>query len=142
MNDDKVKKYEEYFKESLEQLDIEFQKSKEYSKKIDNEISKFDSLTNKGPGVQRYLIDHIKNAIALQAQRQSIIKDKFAIRKAVMDYTVKSDNTDTETNKSLFDELNKIIKASQGNTIIDTNDLPKDIDDKIDETVKGYDVDD
>ena len=78
-------------------------------KKIDREIDKFDGLVG-AKGAQHYLIEHIKNAIALQSQRQSIPKDKFSIKKSLLDYSIKSDNADSESSKSLFDELNKLIK--------------------------------
>lgn len=104
----KRKEYEEYFSDIISELEEEFKKSNEYSKKIDSEISKFDgALPQKG--TQYFLIEHLKNAIALQSQRQSIIKDKFSIKKSVLDYVMK-DKTDDEKGKTLFEELSKIVK--------------------------------
>lgn len=109
MNKETLKQYEDYFKDDLELLNAEFEKSLTYAEKIDREIDKFDGLVG-AKGAQHYLIEHIKNAIALQSQRQSILKDKFSIKKSLLDYSIKSDNADSESSKSLFDELNKLIK--------------------------------
>jgi hypothetical protein len=109
MDKETLKQYEDYFKDDLELLDKEFKKSLNYAEKIDKEIDKFNNLVDT-KGAQHYLIEHVKNAIALQSQRQSILKDKFSIKKILLDYSIKSENADSESNKSLFDELNKLIK--------------------------------
>lgn len=145
MDNDKetLKRFEEYFKDDLAMLDKEFKKSLSYAAKIDNEINKFDGLVGT-KGAQHYLIEHIKNAIALQTQRQSILKDKFSIKKTLLDYSIKSDNADSESNKSLFDSLNKLIK--EGINLRAQEKIPeaqsKDIDSKIDEIVDGLSDDD
>lgn len=140
MDKETLKQYEDYFKDDLELLDREFKKSLNYAEKIDKEIDKFDGLVG-AKGAQHYLIEHIKNAIALQSQRQSILKDKFSIKKTLLDYSIKSENADSESNKSLFDELNKLIKEGVNAR---TKAVPapevqiKNIDDEIDKIVDNF----
>jgi hypothetical protein len=140
MEQGKKKEYEEYFREILEELEKEFQKSNEYSMKIDSEIKKFEELMpNKG--TQYFLIEHLKNAVALQSQRQSIIKDKFAIKKAVLDYVMK-DNKDEAEGKVLFEELSKIVQGDKEklrsitNAVEDTMKKQENLDQKIDEILE------
>ena len=143
MEDQKRKQYEEYFAEILAELEKEFNKSNKYSETIDAEINKFADLTN-FKGGQMYLTEHLKNAIALQSQRQSLIKDKFAIKKAILDYTMKSDDEGTE--QSLFKELQKLVSKSKED--IDKNNKGiekaasdiehKKLDTEIDEKLEDY----
>jgi hypothetical protein len=137
MDNIKKKEYELYFEEILKELEREFEKSNLYSEKIDSEIKKFEELMpNKG--TQYFLIEHLKNAVALQSQRQSIIKDKFAIKKAVLDYVMK-DNKDEAEGKILFEELTKIVQADKEklksitDKVESTMKKQEDIDQKIDE---------
>jgi hypothetical protein len=111
MNDPKRKEYEEYFKGVLSELETEFEKSKSYSEKIDREINKLES-SMPSRGGQLYLTEHIKNAIALQSQRQSIIKDKFSIMKSILDYSAK-DNRDESAGKTLFEQLSLLVNADK-----------------------------
>jgi hypothetical protein len=143
-NDDKRKEYEEYFNEILQELEKEFEKSNSYSQKIDEELQKFEgSMPSKG--TQYFLIEHIKNAISLQSQRQSLIKDKFNIKKAVLDYVTK-DKSEEATGKTLFEELTKIVnndkqKLQKLGEKIDST-LKKNeesIDNKIDELLENSD---
>jgi len=141
MTDDNLKKYEEYFKDSFDQLDEEFHKSKEYSEKIDRQIQLFDSAAVPSKGGQHYLIEHIKNAISLQTQRQSIIKDKFSIKKAILDYSFKTDDQESNSNKDLFEEISKMIKETKEiNKDLVPKNVTKNIDSEIDGLVEDYDV--
>ena len=89
-----LEEFEEYFASDLAAIDEELAKSKEYSKMIDDELDKIKQAIEASGGYmkgsQHYLIEHIKNAVALQTQRQSLRKDKFTIRKAIIDYTNKN----------------------------------------------------
>jgi hypothetical protein len=105
------KEFEEYFKGVLKELEDEFQKSNEYSLKIDEEINKFKDFVGSKNG-QHYLVEHIRNAIELQGQRQSLIKDKFIIKKAILDYAMKNEE-DENTGKNLFDILSKITEIDK-----------------------------
>jgi hypothetical protein len=135
-NNSRRKEYETYFQEILKEVEKEFEKSDNYSKKIDAELARFaDSMPSKG--TQYYLIEHIKNAISLQMQRQSLIKDKFSIKKAILDYAMKSTD-DENAGKTLFDELAKIVNidkqklADLGKKIEETK-IQDNLDEKIDE---------
>lgn len=137
------KEFEEYFREIVAELEREFEKSDRYSQKIDAELRKFDESLP-GKNSQYYLIEHLKNAIELQAQRQSLIKDKFAIKKAILDYSIKTDADENE-GKVLFDELSKLVKLDkekfeQIKRKIDENDAKK-LDEKIDELLEQSDED-
>jgi hypothetical protein len=106
-----MKEFEDYFNDIFKELEKEFEKSDEYSKKIDAELKRFEgSMLSKG--TQYYLIEHLKNAIELQSQRQALIKDKFAIKKAILDYAMKNQD-DENAGKTLFNELSKIIKLDK-----------------------------
>ena len=127
----KRQEYEEYFGEILAELEEEFRKSDAYSKRIEDELKKFeDSMPSKG--TQYFVIEHLRNAIALQSQRQSLIKDKFNVKKAILDY-VKKDKNEESVGKTLFDELAKIVNG-------DKEKLKK-IGEKIDSTLNKDDVD-
>jgi hypothetical protein len=137
MADKKQEQYEIYFKEILDELEKEFAKSNEYSKTIDAEIEKFTEYAN-SKGGQHYLTEHIKNAIALQSQRQSIIKDKFSIKKAILDYTFKDNDEGTE--QSLFKELQKLVQGSK-EKIEKSNKTHEEIATKIEDTSLDAEID-
>lgn len=109
---DKLKKYEDYFGNSMGDLEKELEKSTKYLNIIDKEIEKFSNITISSKGGEHYLIEHIQNAIALQTQRQSIIKDIFSIKKIIMDYTIKDSSGESDGNK-LWEQINKIIAESK-----------------------------
>lgn len=137
------KEFEEYFREIVTELEREFEKSDRYSQKIDAELKKFDESLP-GKNSQYYLIEHLKNAIELQSQRQSLIKDKFSIKKAILDYSIKTDADENE-GKILFDELSKLVKLDkekfeQIKKKIDEKDAKK-LDEKIDELLEQSDED-
>jgi hypothetical protein len=138
-NDGKRKEFEDYFQSILEEIEKEFEKSNNYSKKIDAELEKFEG-TMPSKGTQFFMSEHIKNAIALQSQRQSLIKDKFAIKKAVLDYTMKMEE-DESAGKTLFEELSKIVsfdkaKLAEIGKKLEVN-QQENIDDKIDELLSN-----
>lgn len=104
--------FEGYFKEDLEAIEEELEKSKEYSEIIDKQIK---VLTGENYGAnktaQHYLIEHIANAVQLQTQRQGLRKDRFAIKKAILDYSAKfADNTDAGDKSELIKKIEEIIK--------------------------------
>lgn len=108
---DKLKQYQDYFKEDLDAIEEELEKSKGYSEIIDKEIS---NLSQPGLGMnkggQHYLIEHIKNAVELQAQRQGLRKDRFSIKKTIMDYAAKDEKGASENTELLaaIEELKKV----------------------------------
>ena len=128
--------YEEYFKEDLEAIEEELKKSKEYSQIIDAQIS---TLSNRSygdnRGAQHYLIEHIANAVQLQTQRQGLRKDRFAIKKAILDYSAKfADNEGSENQSELLKKIESIIRNDKEKKIettpdqTNTEDLDKQID--------------
>jgi hypothetical protein len=137
------KEFEDYFREIVTELEREQEKSDRYSQKIDAELRKFDESLP-GKNSQYYLIEHLKNAIELQSQRQALIKDKFSIKKAILDYSMKNEE-DENAGKVLFDELSKLVKVDKDKLEdlrkkIDANDAKK-LDEKIDELLEESDED-
>lgn len=107
--------FEEYFKEDLDAIEEELTQSKKYSTIIDDEINKLSAPSlgvNKGS--QHYLIEHINNAVALQTQRQGLRKDRFAIKKAIMDYAAKfADKDDSNSTDDISELLSKILERDK-----------------------------
>lgn len=107
--------FEEYFKEDLDAIEEELTQSKKYSTIIDDEINKLSAPSlgvNKGS--QHYLIEHINNAVALQTQRQGLRKDRFAIKKAIMDYAAKfADKDDGNSTDDISELLSKILERDK-----------------------------
>jgi hypothetical protein len=137
MAGDKRSEFENYFADILEELEKEFTKSDQYSKKVDDAISMFEE-SGASKGAQHYLIEHIKNAISLQSQRQSLIKDKFGIKKAILDYAMK--RTEDETSgKELFEEIERLVKMDKEKIkATDTVENDESLDDRIDEILDDH----
>lgn len=137
-----IEKFNSYFKEDLDAIEEELEKSKEYSSIIDTEINKLSgpSLgTNRG--AQSYLIEHITNAVALQTQRQGLRKDRFAIKKAIMDYASKfaDEKTVGDESVSLIDKINELLENDKKNKEDSTKTInqPDNLDDEIDNLLGG-----
>jgi len=125
--------FEEYFKEILCEIDAEYKKTVEYEEIIDAEIKRFTEFSN-SKGGQHYLIEHIQNSISLRSQKQSLIKDKFTVKKAILDYTLKS-KTEVGSKEDIFMEISKLIEETKNNIILPKENLKisTEIDSKIDE---------
>ena len=140
--EENITKYEDYFQDDLNAIEEELLKSKEYSKIIDAEIEKLSGPTlGSNKTTTRYLVDIIANAVQLQSQRQGLRKDRFAIKKAIMDYAAKfadnkPENSDPESN-SLASKIAEIIEqdraAKKNETIVNDDSLDNEIDDIIGE---------
>lgn len=114
--------YTNYFKNDIDNLIAEIDKSKEYSAVIDEEINKIKNISREGTSKgyeQHYLIEHLQNAIALQVQIQGLHKDLFTIKKTIMDYTFKDKDEKDSENKALLEKLNDFIDQNkkQENTL-------------------------
>ncbi len=132
-------KYEQYFAEDLAAIEEELTKSKEYSKIIDDEISKLTAVQSIGSnkGSQRYLIEHITNAVSLQTQRQSLRKDKVALKKAILDYTNKDTKSEGET-ADMTELVKEFIDLAKNKKKEDSISIPSiDIDSEIDAMLDG-----
>ena len=123
---------EKYFKENIETLNDELKKTEKYSDIIDKKITELDRINPAvSKGSQHYLIEHLKNAIDLSSQRQSINKDLFTVKKTIIDYELKK--ADSSSGSSLFAELKKFIdcennKESKVEEIIRSENLDDEID--------------
>ena len=129
----KYSEFEQYFKEDLDAIEEELKKSKEYSEIIDSEIKNLKATAiGMVKGNQRYLIDHIHNAVELQTQRQSLRRDKFAIKKAIIEYTRKEGS---DTSGEFEELLNKLIQSDRKNKVDTASTTPlneQNLDDEID----------
>ena len=109
-----LEEFEAYFKDDLKAIDEELAKSKEYSAMIDEEIAKIHLASQASGGMlkgsQHYLIEHIKNAVALQTQRQSLRKDKFTIRKTILDYDHKNTKNADGESVNMQAEISKLLE--------------------------------
>lgn len=122
--------FEKYFKEDLDAIEEELKKSKGYSDIIDNEINKLTDIAFVNKGGQHYLIEHIQNAVQLQSQRQSLRKDKFTIKKTIMDYVNKLTSDEDSSAKAIMEKLNELL-ANDKKELKDNNDAYK-LDNSID----------
>lgn len=130
--------YESYFKEESDAIDEELAKSKEYSAIIDAEIKKLSGPSlGANKGAQHYLIEHITNAVSLQTQRQGLRRDKFAIKKAIIDYAAKfAEETTSEGENKVAELITELIERDKKNakekletvSYIETIDLDAEID--------------
>lgn len=132
--------YKNYFKEELEAVDEELEKSKKYSEIIDKEIDKLSMpALGANKGGQHYLIEHINNAVQLQTQRQSLRKDKFTIKKSILDYAAKfAEDAGSSEEKELavlIEELLNKDKKEKIETVNIVNDV--DLDAEIDKAING-----
>ena len=136
-----LEEFEEYFKDDLAAIDEELAKSKQYSAMIDEEIEKIHaaSIASGGAlkGSQRYLIEHIKNAVALQTQRQSLRKDKFTIRKTILDYDHKNSKNVEGDGINIQAEISKLIAESKKSEQSTSFICDVDLDSAIDEIIKN-----
>lgn len=115
--DTNIEKYNEYFAEDLLAIEEELKKSKEYSEIIDSEINKLSGpALGANKGAQRYLIEHITNAVQLQTQRQGLRRDRFAIKKAIIDYAAKfAEENATGDENAIINKINELIEMDKGN---------------------------
>ena len=136
--EENITKYETYFQDDLKAIEEELLKSKDYSEIIDREIEKLSGPSlGANKTATRYLVDIIANAVQLQAQRQGLRKDRFTIKKTIMDYAAKfadnkPENSDPESN-ALATKIAELIehdRASKGTeTAAPDSNLDNEIDD-------------
>jgi len=134
--------FEEYFREDLDAIEEELTKSKSYSEIIDAEIKKLSAPslgTNKGG--QHFLIEHITNAVQLQTQRQGLRRDRFAIKKAVLDYASKfldnEEGNDDAATKALLEKLLARENPSERKPVKLSSEADSDLDAAIDSALDG-----
>ena len=131
-----VELYRAYFKEDLDAIEEELEKSKEYSKIIDKEITALSAPGLATKGSQHYLIEHITNAVELQTQRQGLRKDRVAIKKLIMDYANRKE--DGESGEGDADNLNDVMNkllALSSKPDMTVKESPEDIDSDIDKAL-------
>lgn len=130
--------FETYFKDDLEAIEEELKKSIHYSGIIDKEIEKLsETVLGANRGSQHYLIEHITNAVQLQTQRQGLRKDRFNIKKTIMDYSSKFiDNTESSS-ADVLEEIRKIAESDKNNTKEKISNTSIDLDNEIDDILNS-----
>ena len=136
-DNESVQKYSEYFAEDLQAIEEELEKSKEYSKIIDDEINKLTSVQTLGAnkGNQRYLIEHITNAVSLQTQRQSLRKDRVAVKKMIVEFASRDNRSEDGQAANVMETVERLIASSKEkmtSTSQDTTQSMQDLDSDID----------
>jgi hypothetical protein len=135
-DNESVKKYMTYFSEDLDAIEEELQKSKEYSKIIDDEIAKLSGVQSLGSnkGSQRYLIEHITNAVSLQTQRQSLRKDRVAVKKMIIDFASRDTKSEDGQAINLTETVERLIKNARENitSVSQSQQINTDLDSDID----------
>lgn len=116
-NNESVQKYLKYFSEDLDAIEEELEKSKEYSKIIDDEIAKLSGVQSLGSnkGSQRYLIEHITNAVSLQTQRQSLRKDRVAVKKMIIDFASRDNKSEDGQAINIAETVERLINKTKEN---------------------------
>lgn len=136
--EDNILKYTDHFREDLEAIEEELAKSKQYSEIIDREIDKLSGPSlGANKGVQHYLIEHITNAVQLQTQRQGLRRDRFAIKKAIIDYASKfAEENESGDENAIIAKINELMEMDKKNKNINVKpqqceDLDASIDDAL-----------
>lgn len=133
-----INHYENYFAEDLTAIEEELQKSKHYSEIIDKEIEKLSAPSlGANKGSQHYLIEHITNAVQLQTQRQGLRRDRFAIKKAIVDYAAKfADDNEVGSSEEISAAIERLIKekvTANSTQIVISENLDDEIDARLDD---------
>jgi len=141
-----IEEYKKYFSEDLKAIEEELEKSKEYSSIIDDEISKLKGTnfgTGMSKGTTRYIIDILEKAIALQTQRAGLRKDKFTIKKNIIELAQKfsDENENLSSDETLAKKLDEFLsRETEKNkkseeTNISESALDSEIDSKLDNQI-------
>lgn len=83
--------FKSYLKEDEEELKSVYDHLLKLQELSDNQLNQL-STALPGKGTQRYLVDHITNAISIQSQIQSVLKDKRAIKENALQLALKQTN--------------------------------------------------
>ena len=114
-----------YFSDDEKQLDNVLDELSEMQDKLKELINNF--IDNPGMrGTQKVLSDQIANFISIQTERQSILKDKRAIKENSLNIAIKTSSADETTERDqILNNLVSMIKNSKQNQtdIIEDNDL-------------------
>ena len=107
--------YREYFKEDEDALQGVVDRLTKLQTISDTQITQIEQYTLSGSaasrGTQHYLIEHITNAIQIQSQMQSVLKDKRSIKESALTLALKKaggeENTDDA--KAILASLTTVI---------------------------------
>ena len=112
MENNKYEEYLSFFESEISDLKKELEKTAGYQKTVDEKIKTLegDQFVRGG---QHYLIEQLKNAVAIENQKISIIDNIVKIKKMALDYTIKDKTNEGADTKNLLDSVNRLIKESK-----------------------------
>lgn len=107
--------YRSYFKEDEEALQSVISRLEKLQSISDKQIDAIAAISQQGTsasrGTQHYLIEHVTNAIQIQSQMQSVLKDKRSIKESALTLALKKaggeENTDDA--KAILASLTTVI---------------------------------
>ncbi len=110
-----AEEYRSYFKEDEDALQGIIARLQTLQTISDNQINAIAQVSQQGTsvsrGTQHYLIEHITNAIQIQSQMQSVLKDKRSIKESALTIALKKaggeENTDDA--KAILASLTTVI---------------------------------
>lgn len=106
-------KYRDYFKDDESALQNLVERLEKLQNISDQQITTIASAAQ-GRGTQHYLIEHITNAIAIQSQLQSVLKDKRSIKEKSIDLALKtSRGEDSGDGNEILTSLQNLIKEQK-----------------------------
>lgn len=138
--------YSEYFKQELEDLERVARETDRYSEIISKQVEMLHkSASMNAKGSQHYLVEHIKNAVSLQSQKQSLLKDRMSLKKIILDYSIKEAKGDQDVD--LMTSINQYISMLKDQQNGVKEEMAKtadalsadDIDEQIDSILEGND---
>lgn len=136
------KGYEDYFEEVLEELDETQEKMKSYLEIVDEQIEQFRAIPQKSGS--RYLVENVKNAAEIVGQLQGLTKEKFNVRKTILDFERKERSGDVGSEdlvEVLRQQSQAIIQASRKadssyERALKLNEESKDIESEIEKRIR------
>jgi hypothetical protein len=104
INKEKIEEMTEYFSGELAELEKQMIDADYIYNILKDEA--VDLKNSKQRGTFKYTVDTFNNLITISGQKQSILKDQFSIKKAIVDIVMKDksdDNSGTEIKDILLD---------------------------------------
>jgi len=112
---DEADKYRNYFKEDENALQSVVDRLTKLQGISDSQIEAIAGA-QQGRGTQHYLVEHITNAIAIQSQMQSVLKDKRSIKERALEIALKvSNGEDIGDGAAVLASLQSLIKEQKKN---------------------------
>ena len=110
---DEADKYRDYFADDEKDLQELIKRLTKLQNISDKQIDDISAVAP-GKGTQHYLIEHITNAIAIQNQLQSVLKDKRQIKEKSLEIALKNiDGDNIGDGNDILASLQRLIKEQK-----------------------------